>query len=136
MNPRDSAAPYILIIDDEPWINDALKESLEEAGYKAITTTSPHAGLDIARVRSPQAVILDLGLPGVSGMDLLLQLRAWLTIPIMILSGNSDESIKVKALQSGADDYVCKPFSFAELVARVGALLRRAPSAPPKTRLK
>lgn len=136
MNLTDIGTPYILIVDDEPWINEALKESLEDAGHKVVTTTSSSAALDICRVREPQAVILDLGLPGLSGLDLLKELRVSLNIPIMILSGRKDESIKVEAFRLGADDYVCKPFGPAELVARVGALLRRAQSSPRTTRLK
>lgn len=136
MNSIDPSVQNILIIDDEPWIIDLLRESLEVAGYDVVATPDPSIGLNLASKANTSAVILDLGLPGMSGFDVLAKLRTSLRVPVMILSGQRDESIKVKALELGADDYVCKPFGMAELVARVGALLRRTQSPIPRTRLK
>lgn len=123
------------MIDDEPWINDTLKNSLENAGFKVVSTTSPHAGLRLAGDRDTRALILDLGLPGMNGLELLARLRRWTNIPVLVLSAEIDESVKMKAFEQGADDYISKPFTLADLVARVNVLLRRSQAPVRRTRL-
>jgi two-component system KDP operon response regulator KdpE len=121
-----SARRRVLVCDDEPQILRALKVILREAGYDVIETASVEQALDQAVVRPPDAAILDLVLPDGSGVDLCRRLREWSSMPILLLSAVGDEDAKVNALVAGADDYVTKPFSARELVARLDAILRRA----------
>jgi two-component system, OmpR family, KDP operon response regulator KdpE len=115
----------VLVCDDDPQIVRALKVILRDAGYEAITSESGEEALDRAAVRPPQAAILDLMLPGIDGVEVCRRLREWTDIPILVLSAVDDEVEKIRALQTGADDYVTKPFAPGELVARLQAVLRR-----------
>lgn len=117
----------ILIIDDEVQIRRLLRISLEGAGYKVHEAATGQAGLSEAAAHQPGAIILDLGLPDAPGRDILKRLREWSKIPVLILSVRDQEEEKVAALDAGADDYLTKPFSGAELLARLRAIQRRSP---------
>jgi len=127
MNPPD-ARKDILIIDDEAQIRRLLRLTLESAGYRVREAAAGRAGLDALVQRPPDAVVLDMGLPDIGGLDVLRQLREWSRVPVLILTVRAAEADKVAALDAGADDYLTKPFGSAELAARVRAILRRAPS--------
>jgi two-component system KDP operon response regulator KdpE len=120
----------VLVVDDERQILRALKVILREAGYDAIEAATVEEALDCASVRPPDAAIIDLMLPDGSGVELCRRLREWSTMPIIVLSAIGEEEAKVEALEAGADDYVTKPFGPRELVARLGAALRRAGEPP------
>jgi two-component system KDP operon response regulator KdpE len=121
--------PRVLAVDDEPHILRALETILRSAGYEVETATSGADALALAALRPPDAVVLDLILQDVRGIDICRELRTWTQVPIVIVSIVGDEEEKVEALDAGADDYVTKPFSVSELLARLRAVLRRA--APP-----
>jgi two-component system, OmpR family, KDP operon response regulator KdpE len=116
----------ILVCDDEVQILRALKIVLREAGFDVVATATVEEALDAAARRPPDAAILDLVLPDGSGVELCRQLRSWTDAPIIVLSAVGEEETKVAALEAGADDYVTKPFGPRELVARLGASLRRS----------
>jgi two-component system KDP operon response regulator KdpE len=115
----------ILVVDDEPQILRALRTTLRGAGYEVDTASSAGEALTQAAVQPPDAVILDLILPDGNGVDVCRELRTWTPVPIIVLSAVGEESDKVAALDAGADDYVTKPFSVEELLARLRAALRR-----------
>ena len=119
----------ILVVDDEPEIARLVRDYLEHGGFAVITASDGRAALEAARHRRPDLVILDLGLPGLDGLDVTRALRRDGAVPIVILSARGDESDKLVGLELGADDYVTKPFSPKELVARVRAVLRRTEAA-------
>ena len=119
----------ILVVDDEPQILRALETTLRGAGYGVATAASGEAALAQAAVHPPDAVVLDLVLPGKSGTEVCRELREWSQVPILVLSAVGDEREKVAALDAGADDYVTKPFGIDELLARLRAMLRRATPA-------
>lgn len=121
-----SGRPRVLVCDDEPQILRGLRVLLNDGGYDVDATATAAEALDHAAVRPPDAAIIDLVLPDGSGVDVCLQLRTWTQMPILVLSAIGDEDAKVRALDAGADDYVTKPFGPRELLARVGAALRRA----------
>jgi len=116
----------VLVCDDEPQILRALRVVLREAGFDVVPAAAAQEALDRAAVQPPDAAILDLVLPDGSGIDVCRSLREWSRMPILLLSAVGDEEEKVRALEAGADDYVVKPFSPRELVARLQAVLRRA----------
>lgn len=118
--------PSALIIDDEVQIRRLLRVALESAGYTVHEAESGQQGLQDVAFRRPDIVVLDLGLPDVDGTEVLRRLREWSTVPVVILTVRDDEAEKVHALDAGADDYVTKPFSTAELLARLRAAQRRA----------
>jgi two-component system KDP operon response regulator KdpE len=120
------AGERILVCDDDPQIQRALRLVLREAGYEVTVTGSGEEALDRAALEGPHAAIVDLMLPDMSGIEVCRQLRHWSEIPIIVLSALGEEAVKIEALESGADDYVTKPFGPGELVARVQAALRRA----------
>src|SRR5690349_3890910 len=120
----------VLVVDDEPQILRALQTSLKGAGYDVDTAATGEQALTTAAVRPPDAVILDLVLPDMSGTEVSRELRAWSTVPVIVLSVVGDEQEKVAALDAGADDYVTKPFGVDELLARLRAALRRAEPSP------
>jgi DNA-binding response OmpR family regulator len=115
----------VLVIDDEPQILRALRINLSVRGYEVFTAASGAEALKTAADHRPDVIVLDLGLPDMSGIDVLGGLRGWLTAPVIVLSARTDSSDKVEALDAGADDYVTKPFALEELLARLRALLRR-----------
>jgi len=115
----------ILVIDDEAQIHRFLKPALEAAGYEVERAETAAEGLRIAAGRAPDAVLLDLGLPDMDGQEVLQRLRAFSEVPVLILSAREREAEKITALDSGADDYLEKPFSVGELLARLRACLWR-----------
>ena len=114
-----------LVIDDEVQIRRLLKLALESRGYKVREAENGQLGLQEAAFHRPDVILLDLGLPDLDGLSVLRNLRQWSDVPVLILSVQDQENIKVAALESGADDYVTKPFSTAELMARLGVIQRR-----------
>jgi two-component system KDP operon response regulator KdpE len=116
----------VCVCDDDPQILRALRVVLRDAGYEVIPAETGEEALDRMAVRPPEAAIVDLMLPGVDGVEVCRRLRAWSQIPVIVLSAVDEEAEKVRALRSGADDYVTKPFSPDELLARLEAALRRA----------
>ena len=116
----------LLIIEDDPQIRRFLRTALSGAGYDIIEAESAQRGLSEAAASRPDAVLLDLGLPDRDGKFVLKQLRSWTSIPILILSARGQEQAKIDALDAGADDYVVKPFSIGELLARLRVALRHA----------
>jgi two-component system alkaline phosphatase synthesis response regulator PhoP len=120
----------ILVVEDEPQIATLVRDYLEHAGFAVLTAGDGPGALALARARKPDALVLDLGLPRLDGLDVIRAIRRDSRVPILILSARGDEADRVAGLELGADDYVVKPFSPRELVARVRAVLRRA-DAPP-----
>lgn len=116
----------VLVIDDEEQIRRALKSVLESRGYTVDLAATAEEGLALTAERTPELVVLDLTLPGMSGLEACRRLREWYTGPIIILSVRSGDDDKIAALDLGADDYLTKPFSSGELLARIRALLRRS----------
>ncbi|MEO6876779.1 MAG: response regulator [Opitutaceae bacterium] len=121
-----AARPEILIIDDEVQIRRLLRLTLEAADYRVREAANGSLGLNEAAVTRPDAVILDLSLPDLSGLEVLRRLREWSQLPVLILSVREAETDKIAALDAGADDYLTKPFGGGELLARMRVLLRRA----------
>jgi two-component system, OmpR family, KDP operon response regulator KdpE len=115
----------ILVIDDEPQIRRFVKAGLESYGYSIRTVENASRGLNAVAESRPDLVILDLGLPDMGGLEVLNTIRSWSNVPVIVLSIQVDEDQKVHLLRSGADDYLAKPFSIAELAARCEAALRR-----------
>ena len=120
----------ILVVDDEPKIAHLARDYLEHAGFAVLTAGDGPTALATVRQRRPDLVVLDLGLPGLDGLDVTRELRRDSTIPIVMLTARDDELDKLLGLELGADDYLTKPFSPRELVARVRAVLRRAERPP------
>jgi two-component system KDP operon response regulator KdpE len=120
----------ILVIDDEPQICRALRAGLERNGYHVTTAPDGEAGLDEAALHPPDLVILDLAMPRLDGLEVCRRLREWSSVPIIVLSVRDQDRVKAAALDAGADDYVTKPFSLTELLARIRAVARRAAAMP------
>ncbi|HKV69037.1 MAG TPA: response regulator transcription factor [Gaiellales bacterium] len=123
------SAGLVLVVDDEPQILRALTTNLRGAGYDVERAATGEEALAAAAARPPDAVVLDLILPDVSGVEVCRELRTWSETPILILSAVGEEEQKVSALDAGADDYVTKPFGMGELLARLRAAMRRAAPA-------
>jgi len=122
----DALKPLVLIVDDEPQIRRLLTVTLEANGYRVLPATTGQEGVVLAAQHRPDLVVLDLGLPDLSGREILRRLREWSNVPVVILSVQDDEAGKVAALDAGADDYVTKPFNTAELLARLRVAARHA----------
>jgi len=120
---------HILVVDDEPRIAQIARDYLERAGYTVTTAGNGADALAIARTRHPDLIVLDLGLPHVDGLDVTRALRKHSNVPIIMLTARVEESDKLVGLELGADDYMTKPFSPRELVARVRAVFRRTDAA-------
>ena len=116
----------ILVVDDEPQILRALAANLRARGYEVDLAGTGEAALTLAQRHRPDAVVLDLGLPGIDGLEVIRGLRGWTEVPIVVLSVREAEADKIAALDAGADDFVTKPFGMGELLARLRAALRRA----------
>ena len=114
-----------LIIDDEQQMRRLLRMVLESRGYEVCEAADGQLGLQEAAFQRPDVLLLDLGLPGLGGIDVLKRLREWSDVPVLILSVRDQETVKVEALELGADDYVTKPFGTAELLARLDVIQRR-----------
>jgi two-component system KDP operon response regulator KdpE len=130
------AGERILVCDDDPQILRALRLVLRGAGYEVLATATAEEALDRAAIAGPHAAIVDLMLPDRPGIEVCRELRSWSELPIIVLSAVDEEDTKIAALQSGADDYVTKPFGPGELVARVQAVLRRAGRAEIEPRIE
>jgi two-component system KDP operon response regulator KdpE len=116
----------VLVVDDEPPIRRLLRTSLAASGYRIVEAEDAAGAMRVLAAEKPDLMILDLGLPDESGLELVTEVRKTSTVPIVVLSARHDERSKVEALDRGADDYVSKPFSMAELTARLRAALRHA----------
>jgi len=121
----EAATADVLVIDDEVQIRRLLRFTLEEASYTMREAENGQTGLSAIVNRRPDAVILDLGLPDIAGVEVLRRLREWTAVPVLILSVFGQEKSKIAALDAGADDYLTKPFGSGELLARLRVLLRR-----------
>jgi two-component system KDP operon response regulator KdpE len=119
----------VLIADDDPQILRALRITLGARGYEVTIASDGRSALEAASRTHPELVVLDLGMPGLSGIEVIQALRGWTTVPILVVSGRTESWDKVEALDAGADDYVTKPFAADELLARIRALTRRTPAA-------
>jgi len=117
--------PVVVLIEDEPQIRRFLRVTLTGQGYRLFEAATGGDGIIEVGSRQPDVVILDLGLPDMDGSEVLERLRAWSSVPLIVLSVRSNEAEKVRLLQGGADDYVVKPFGMQELLARLRAALRR-----------
>jgi two-component system phosphate regulon response regulator PhoB len=134
MTPPPAPAERILVVDDEPEIVALVAYHLAKAGYRVSTASNGEDALDAARREHPDLIVLDLMLPGMSGFDILEQLRAEegsRDVAVLMLTARREEPDRIRGLELGADDYLTKPFSLAELVLRVGAILRRAGTTAP-----
>src|SRR5689334_9916761 len=119
----------ILVVDDEPRIAALARDYLEHAGFVVVIAASGEAALEAIHRDRPDLVVLDLGLPGIDGLDVTRAIRRTSSLPVIMLTARDDELDKLLGLELGADDYVTKPFSPRELVARVRAVLRRVDAA-------
>ncbi|HET6966439.1 MAG TPA: response regulator [Acidimicrobiales bacterium] len=120
----------VLVVDDEPAILRALAANLRARGFETDLAPTGEDALKAAARQRPDVVVLDLGLPGMSGIEVIAGLRGWTAVPIIVLSARNTEREKVTALDAGADDYVTKPFGMDELLARLRAAVRRGTPAP------
>ena len=121
--------PVVLIVDDDPGIRDSLCSELRAAGYDAMTAVDGRAGLAAFRVNLPELMLTDLAMPGADGFALISAIREFSRTPIIVLSVRGNDADKIRALDLGADDFVTKPFSVPELLARIRAQLRRSSAA-------
>jgi two-component system, OmpR family, KDP operon response regulator KdpE len=119
----------VLVVDDEPPIVRAVAANLRVRGFEVLTAASGEAALAAVETHQPDCVVLDLGLPGVDGLEVLRRLRTWTQVPVVVLTAIDGERDKVTAFDLGADDYVTKPFGVAELMARIRVALRHARGA-------
>ena len=119
-------SPRVLVVDDEPQIRRALRLVLRANGYQVMEAATGEAALDVLVSEPCDLIVLDLVLPDVDGVEVCRRLREWSRVPVVVLSAHGDEDVKVRALDEGADDFVTKPFSAPELLARMRSALRRA----------
>jgi len=124
--PSPTAAPQIVVIEDEPQIRRFLRAALTSQGFRLVEAANGEDGLREVATRQPDLVILDLGLPDMEGVEVIRRIREWSAVPTIILSARGQEGDKISALDAGADDYVSKPFSMGELLARIRVALRHA----------
>jgi two-component system KDP operon response regulator KdpE len=120
----------VLLVDDEPQLRRTLRINLAARGYQVVTACTGAAGLRAAATQHPAVVVLDIDLPGLSGVEVLKVLRGWMTAPVLVLSARTDPHDKVEALDAGADGYLTKPFDMEEFLARLRAAVRRATARP------
>ncbi len=124
-----STGPKVLIVDDEPQIRRFLRASLQSHDYDLVEAENGKEAVKACTVQKPDLMILDLGLPDMDGLDVIKSVREWSAVPIIVLSIRSDDADKIEALDRGANDYVTKPFSMGELLARMRAALRQGHGA-------
>ena len=127
----DSAVKKILIADDEPTLVSTLQYNLEREGYSVVIATDGEAAVAAARESHPDLIVLDIMMPRLNGLEVCRILRREMHVPIVILSARGDERDRAAGVEAGADDYVTKPFSMGELIARIGVLLLRSECLPP-----
>lgn len=123
---KENNLPRILVVDDEPSIQRFLHTALDTGEFSLHQANNGHAALAAAAATRPDVILLDLGLPDMDGVDVIRRIREWSPVPIIVLSVRDREDDKVQALETGADDYLTKPFGVAELIARIRAALRRS----------
>jgi len=121
----------VLVVDDEPSILRVVAANLRARGYEALTASSGNAALTVIEAQQPDCIVLDLGLPDVGGLEVLARLRGWTTTPVVILTAVEDQRDRARALDLGADDYVTKPFTMTDLLARVRGALQQSRSQSP-----
>jgi two-component system, OmpR family, alkaline phosphatase synthesis response regulator PhoP len=121
--------PTVLVVDDEMKITRLIRDYLEQAGFVVATASDGQAAISSARQLKPDLIVLDLGLPNIDGLDVIRALRKASNVPVVVVTARADEADRVVGLELGADDYIVKPFSPKELVARVRAVLRRSDAA-------
>ncbi|WP_163507585.1 response regulator transcription factor [Fodinicola acaciae] len=124
------SAPRILVVDDDPTVRDVMRRYLSRAGYEVTVRADGEAAMAEISAKPPDLVVLDLMLPGLSGLEVCEELRRHSSIPVIMLTALGEEEDRVAGLETGADDYVTKPFSPRELVLRVGSVLRRSAGPP------
>jgi two-component system KDP operon response regulator KdpE len=129
MSTRAADGPLVLVVEDEPQVRRFLRTSLQAHGYRLLEALTGVEGIRMASQYVPEIVLLDLGLPDVDGLEVTRRIRQWSRMPILVLSARGQESAKVDALDAGADDYLTKPFGFAELLARMRVAMRHAQRA-------
>jgi two-component system KDP operon response regulator KdpE len=122
----NSVKPVIVVVEDDPQICRFLRTSLSAQGFQIIEAGTGERGIVEIGTRKPELVILDLGLPGIDGVEVIRKVREWSAVPIIVLSARNQESNKIAALDAGADDYLTKPFGIGELLARIRVSLRHA----------
>jgi len=120
------AAKTILVVDDEPLITDSLEYSLTQEGFQVLVANEGNQALELARQAAPDLIVLDIMLPGIDGWEVCRRLRQASTVPIIMLTARGEEIDRVLGLEMGADDYLAKPFSMRDLLARIRAVFRRA----------
>lgn len=120
----------VLVIDDDPSLLTALRLGLKSGGHEVLTSENGEKGISQTALKSPDVIVLDMGLPDMDGLEVCLRIRQWSEVPIIVLSATGSDERKIDALNSGADDYVTKPFSMGELEARIRAVLRNRPTEP------
>jgi DNA-binding response OmpR family regulator len=128
----DPSSPTILVVDDEPSLRDALAYTLRNEGYRVVLAANGVEALQAARRQTPEAIVLDVMLPGIDGLQVCRTLRSESTVPILLLSAKGEEIDRVVGLEIGADDYLAKPFAMRELLARIRAMLRRVEMMAPR----
>jgi two-component system response regulator MprA len=128
-DPQPTRTPCVVIVDDEPGIVDFVEMGLAQEGMAVVPAATVAEGLRVVRARRPDLVIIDVGLPDGDGFDLLVRIRTESDVPVIMLTARGDVDDRVRGLDLGADDYIAKPFHFAELLARVRAHLRRTATA-------
>jgi two-component system KDP operon response regulator KdpE len=132
----NASQPTALVIEDEPQIRRFVRTALEHASWRVYEASTMAGGLAECNVRNPALVLLDLGLPDGDGISLIRDLRTWSTTPLIVISARSGEKQKIAALDAGADDYLTKPFSIGELLARVRVAMRRQATDPGETKIE
>jgi two-component system, OmpR family, KDP operon response regulator KdpE len=125
-----TVATRVLVVDDDPALLRALRVALQHAGYEVVTASNGEGGISETALSAPDVIVLDLGLPDIDGLAVCRRIRQWSDVPIIVLSATVAELRKVAALDTGADDYVTKPFGMAELEARIRAALRHRRKPP------
>jgi two-component system KDP operon response regulator KdpE len=134
--PAGESRARVLIVDDDVALLRALGVGLKARGYEVVVARRGEDGLDLAVNRRPDVILLDLGLPGIDGIEVVRGLRGWSSVPIIVLSARHQPVSKVDALDAGADDYLTKPFGMDELLARMRAALHRTPAAAEDPRVE
>src|ERR1700761_8501201 len=119
------AMHLVLVVEDDKAIQDVLRILFEASGFRVVVSDTARAGERDARLHRPDVIVVDLALPDGDGINVIQAVRAWSPVPIVVLSARTEEAIRVQAFEKGADDYIVKPFSAPELVARLRAILRR-----------
>ena len=123
--PNSAVKPLILVVEDDPAVRNLIVAALETHGLRHMAVETAHAAIAAASSQAPSIVLLDLGLPDMDGVKVVESVRAWSGMPIIVVSARSEDADKIRALDAGADDYLTKPFSVEELLARIRTTLRR-----------